>query len=1015
MGTYRRVVYEKQGIDIPETRRWWKIKHDLDILETKVNTGKELLLFKEQNETMYTVKKAWNYLEKFKNLKKSNDLHNPSYIAAMQVCLRFFKCYDWPINGKWISTRLALKRFWDKYARFWKVKWIYSSETLKTLEKVLKANEKKLNEDYQGQEEINPKKSSSSEKSTSSNSQKQNSSSSSSSSSSTSSSSNSWSSPSSSSSSSWGSSSSNSSSSSSSQSWNSSTSSSSSSNNSSNTPSNKTSTSSTSTSQQTERTVDQTAVVDKWQQIPENKRSANTSEVLTAETIQKLKNNLENTLKNINGILTDCKSKLGNLESTITNLKSSSEDQKQQVEDKKEKFRQKKTALENKINDLQQQQKELENRLSSLSSSNEKSDFDTLKGKLATLTTDVNALPQEVTTFSNDISTYETSLSPDNGERLKYNVKTFTLDEDFYGGPLFMSWVGKNFWAFLWEGQWKSIFTKWNPTLNYQGNIDTLRGKNLNVPLIADHLKDKLPATLAEYKSYSSHSNDEKVKNATDLLVMKVVDWKFVLCFYKDGNLAMATEVSPGRKDLWNTPSWVFSLWWKHADHKSSQYNQSPMPYAIHIQGAWKGGIYLHQGYSDGKPQSHGCIRVPGFYQWYLYDQIPLYSNIPIVIEDNTISANPSQTEDEKKAMEETRITTIQNKIKNMTDTLWKFSDANINSLLTKVGAITENSQLNQVNKLLNEVNSLLWLLSQNPSLLVQAGNLSTKYWAETDSRITISLWTLNIAKSKLTDDKLSDLKTTFESKKAGLEGVLRKIKDKQKKESENTSQPKVKIWGKEYDVKIERGDLWRFYNVWCSNWVPIIGYTWYPESKEHNLTSSEAYEYSILLIKHSPDMEVLRNLLSWYQKSWDDFKKKYHLENLNLSKKEDKKKWDSYLLRADCPLEWSAYVNAKIKENNISFKVLSQKDKNTLMDLAKSNVKNNNLSSLTLWEKDKLVHNLKWAWFWALYWNYTFDKSVLPEYVHVVNKKIWFWYQPEAGRYTFLWPNSQYFYVKKK
>ena len=163
---------------------------------------------------------------------------------------------------------------------------------------------------------------------------------------------------------------------------------------------------------------------------------------------------------------------------------------------------------------------------------------------------------------------------------------------------------------------------------------------------------------------------------------------------------------------------------------------------------------------------------------------------------------------------------------------------------------------------------------------------------------------------------------------------------------------------------------MWPFYNVWCSNWVPTIGYTWYPESREHNLTSSEAYEYSILLVKHSPDMEVLRNLLPWYQKSWDDFKKKYHLENLNLNKEKDKKRWYSYLLRADCPLEWSDYVNAKIKENNIPFKVLSQKDKNTLMALAKSNVKNNNLSSLTLWEKDKLVHNLKWAWFWALYWN---------------------------------------------
>lgn len=44
---------------------------------------------------------------------------------------------------------------------------------------------------------------------------------------------------------------------------------------------------------------------------------------------------------------------------------------------------------------------------------------------------------------------------------------------------------------------------------------------------------------------------------------------------------------------------------------------KAPMPYAIQI----KDGYFMHQGTSDGTPRSHGCIRVPGLYQKWLYEQ----------------------------------------------------------------------------------------------------------------------------------------------------------------------------------------------------------------------------------------------------------------------------------------------------------------------------------------------------------------------------------------------------------
>lgn len=54
----------------------------------------------------------------------------------------------------------------------------------------------------------------------------------------------------------------------------------------------------------------------------------------------------------------------------------------------------------------------------------------------------------------------------------------------------------------------------------------------------------------------------------------------------------------------WETPPGTFQVGWKHIDHKSSQFNNAPMPYSVFFNG----GIAFHQG--SLTDQSHGCIHL---------------------------------------------------------------------------------------------------------------------------------------------------------------------------------------------------------------------------------------------------------------------------------------------------------------------------------------------------------------------------------------------------------------------
>lgn len=76
---------------------------------------------------------------------------------------------------------------------------------------------------------------------------------------------------------------------------------------------------------------------------------------------------------------------------------------------------------------------------------------------------------------------------------------------------------------------------------------------------------------------------------------------------YRNGVRIAVSTVSSG-KDGHETPTGVFTILQKARDHRSSTYDNAPMPNMQRL--TWK-GVALHAGNLPGHPDSHGCVRLP--------------------------------------------------------------------------------------------------------------------------------------------------------------------------------------------------------------------------------------------------------------------------------------------------------------------------------------------------------------------------------------------------------------------
>jgi lipoprotein-anchoring transpeptidase ErfK/SrfK len=90
------------------------------------------------------------------------------------------------------------------------------------------------------------------------------------------------------------------------------------------------------------------------------------------------------------------------------------------------------------------------------------------------------------------------------------------------------------------------------------------------------------------------------------VLVVVDLDAQHAL-IYRNGVEIAKTPVSTGRKGH-RTPTGIFQILNKDADHHSSTYNNASMPFSERL--TWS-GIALHAGGLPGYPSSHGCIHMP--------------------------------------------------------------------------------------------------------------------------------------------------------------------------------------------------------------------------------------------------------------------------------------------------------------------------------------------------------------------------------------------------------------------
>jgi len=89
---------------------------------------------------------------------------------------------------------------------------------------------------------------------------------------------------------------------------------------------------------------------------------------------------------------------------------------------------------------------------------------------------------------------------------------------------------------------------------------------------------------------------------------------------YRNGVRIGVSTVSSG-KDGYETPTGVFTILQKDADHRSNKYNSAPMPYQQRL--TWD-GVALHAGGLPGYPESHGCVHLPMGFAKALFAVTPM-------------------------------------------------------------------------------------------------------------------------------------------------------------------------------------------------------------------------------------------------------------------------------------------------------------------------------------------------------------------------------------------------------
>jgi hypothetical protein len=120
---------------------------------------------------------------------------------------------------------------------------------------------------------------------------------------------------------------------------------------------------------------------------------------------------------------------------------------------------------------------------------------------------------------------------------------------------------------------------------------------------------------------------------------------------YRGGTLIGLSTVSTGAPGH-DTPVGEFTILQKKVDHKSSLYDDAPMPFMQRL--TWD-GIALHAGRIPGHPASHGCVRLPKAFAKILYNATGLGAAVRIT--DEYVASLPAAEETNPEPIYETDLT----------------------------------------------------------------------------------------------------------------------------------------------------------------------------------------------------------------------------------------------------------------------------------------------------------------------------------------------------------------------
>ena len=124
---------------------------------------------------------------------------------------------------------------------------------------------------------------------------------------------------------------------------------------------------------------------------------------------------------------------------------------------------------------------------------------------------------------------------------------------------------------------------------------------------------------------------------------------------YRDGALVAASSISTGSAGR-ETPTGVFTILEKKVMHRSSTYDDAPMPF---MQRLTSKGIAIHAGDLPGYPASHGCIRLPNEFAKKLYG-ITEVGTAVMITDDREIAEQKRRAADYARAREDYVRTTIE-------------------------------------------------------------------------------------------------------------------------------------------------------------------------------------------------------------------------------------------------------------------------------------------------------------------------------------------------------------------